>query len=131
AAELSPATRRTATATASQRCTTPVSQGPAARSARQRVLVQLDAVLLQVIDPAGEGGPPGVQVTGEVVAIAVLVGVLEFVERTIFRIQKGPVTGQEVFGDHLVQGHGANLQGSAVCGPTVDHPGTLVSRSTG
>src|SRR5207237_3376112 len=93
--------------TASERCTTPpFSQGRGAPLARQGVLVQLDAVLLQVVDPAGEGGPPRIQVTGEVVAVAVLVRMFELVERTVFRIQKGPVAGQEVFGDHLFQGHG-------------------------
>src|SRR5438067_41799 len=78
-----------------------------------------------------QGGPAGRQVTREVVAVAVLVRMFEFVERTVLRIQKGPVAGQEVLGDHLFQGHGRTSVDLRVSGPTVDHPSPALPRRSG
>ena len=92
---------------ARERCTAgPFSQGPEGSLEQGPGSVQLDAGLLEVSESTSHSRLPGVEIQGEVVSVAVFVGVLELVESTVLSIQQSPVSGQEVLGDHLFQGHG-------------------------
>src|SRR5207237_7680923 len=62
---------------------------------------------LQVGQLARDRLVPGSQVGGEELSVTVLVRVLELVERRVLLVEQGPVPGQEVLVDHLIQCHGA------------------------
>jgi hypothetical protein len=65
----------------------PIFSGPTGVLERGRAPVQLDACLLEVHEAPSDGGLPGVEIDGEVVSVAIFVGVLELVESTVLSIQ--------------------------------------------
>src|SRR5439155_4213078 len=91
----------------SARRSRPVQPRGAQPGGAQPGAVQVHAVPLQVVQLARDRLVPGSQVGGEELSVTVLVRVLELVERRVLLVEQGPVPGQEVLVDHLIQCHGA------------------------